>query len=284
VHLGHQHLIRTTIERARVIGACSAVMMFDPHPALVLRPHSDVRLLTTLEERVELITALEPDMLIIAPFNQETMSTPAYDYMQQLCAVLPLRELRVGEGFALGRKREGDVPRLREIGHELGYSVTTVAAVEVAGEAVHSSRVRRLLEEGNVAEVEPLLGRPFVVQATVTEGDKRGRTIGFPTANLALDAIRALPANGVYACYVYLGDHSLPAVTNVGVRPTFEGTHRTVETHLLDWSGDLYGQTLRMAFVYRLRGERKFSGIDELKAQIAHDAEQARQLLITRHA
>ncbi len=279
VHLGHQRLIGTALERAHSQGAVSAVLTFDPHPDTVIRPDTPVRLLTTLEERSELIAALGPDFLIIVPFNRETMSTPAYDYMRRITAALPLRELWVGEGFALGRKREGDVPRLAEIGEELGYTVGTVAPVQMGGERVNSSRVRRLLSEGAVSEIIPLLGRPFSLRGKVQQGDRRGRTIGFPTANLAYTEQRALPADGVYACHVYLSKTPLPAVTNVGMRPTFDGLQRTVETHLLDWSGDLYGKNLCVEFLHYLRGERKFSGVEELKAQIAQDAEQARGLL-----
>jgi riboflavin kinase/FMN adenylyltransferase len=285
VHLGHRRLIGTAVERARSQGLACAVLTFDPHPDVVLHPDKDVRLLTTLEERRRLIGTLGADFLLIAPFNRETMSTPAYDYMHQLCNIMPLRELWVGEGFALGRKREGTVPRLAEIGRDLGYTVGAVEPVMLGGERVNSSRVRRLLLEGAVADVEPLLGRPFSFCGEVVEGDRRGRTIGFPTANLRTDARQVLPADGVYACAVHAGGaggEAVPAVTNIGVRPTFDGLRHMVEAHLLDWSGDLYGQTLRLDFFHYLRGERKFNGIEELTAQIRYDAEQARSLLAGR--
>jgi riboflavin kinase/FMN adenylyltransferase len=279
VHLGHRRMINTAIQRAHSQGSTSAVLTFDPHPAVVLRPQEDVRLLNTLQDRISLIGQLAPDLLVIAPFTRETMSTPASEYMQQLCDVLPLRELWVGEGFALGRKREGDIDRLREIGQELGYSVGKVEPVQWKGARVSSSRVREMLGSGEVAGVQELLGRPYSLRGVVVEGDKRGRTIGFPTANLAVDQQLALPADGVYASLVNLGDEVLPAVTNVGVRPTFGTLQRTVEAHLLDWSGDMYGQPVGLSFLHFLRGEQKFSGIEELQAQIAHDAEQARRLL-----
>jgi riboflavin kinase/FMN adenylyltransferase len=281
VHLGHQQLIRTAIERAQERDAASAVMTFDPHPDTVIRPDTAPRLLTTLDERSTAIATLGPDYLVVAPFTRETMATPAAEYMQQICHALPLRELWVGEGFALGRKREGDIPRLREIGAELGYTVGALAPVEVGGEPVHSSRVRSLLAAGDVAAVTPLLGRPFALRALVVEGDQRGRTIGFPTANLAVDPQHALPADGVYACFAAISGTLMPAVTNLGVRPTFDGLRHTVETYILNWTGDLYGQMLSVAFLHHLRGERKFSGVDELKAQIAHDIAQARALLDT---
>lgn len=279
VHLGHQLLIRTAVERAQQLGFHSAVLTFEPHPDVVIRLGRELYLLTSLEERIALIAALNPDLLIVAPFTRETMGTPAYDYMRQICTAVPLRELWVGSDFALGRKREGDVPRLMEIGQELGYAVGTVAPVQVGGAPVSASRVRQLLYASDVQGVIPLLGRPFWLRGVVVEGDRRGHTLGFPTANIAVDPVHALPADGVYACRVNLADGLLPAVTNVGTRPTFEGVRRTVEAHLLDWSGNLYGQTLRLEFWHHLRGERKFNGIDELVAQIGRDAERARALL-----
>lgn len=279
VHRGHQHLVRTVVERAQSQGMRSAVLTFDPHPTTVLRPEQEYYLLTSLEERVALLAELGPDCLIIAPFNRETMGTPAYAYMRQVCTAVPLRELWVGEHFALGRQREGNIPQLRELGAELGYTVHIVAPLLVAGERVASSQVRDLLREGQVEAVFPLLGRHFSVQGVVEEGDKRGQTIGFPTANLTIHNHHVLPADGVYACYAMVGEQRIPAVTNVGVRPTFGGLNRTVEAHLLDWSGNLYGQVLRLEFWQRLRGERKFANVQELIAQIGRDAEQARAML-----
>jgi riboflavin kinase/FMN adenylyltransferase len=279
VHLGHQHMIRHVVERAHNQGMQGAVLTFDPHPGTVLRPQKDIRLLTSLEERIELIAALGVDVLVVAPFNQETMSTPPYAYMRKICAALPLRELWVGENFALGRKREGNILRLAEIGRELGYTVGTLDTLIIGGERVSSSRVRTMLVEGNVAMVEQLLGRHFDLHSLVVEGDHRGRTIGFPTANLAINERHALPADGVYTCYAHVDGRAWPAVTNIGIRPTFGELRRTVETHLLDWSGDLYGQSIRVEFLHRLRGEYKFDGIDALIAQITRDVEQARALL-----
>lgn len=279
VHLGHQLLIRTAIERARELGFASAVLTWDPHPNTVIRPDQPLYLLTSLEERIELIGALGPDWLVVAPFTHATMHTPAVDYMRQICTALPVRELWVGDDFAMGHKREGDIPRLMEIGRDLGYAVGAVARMEGAGAAISSSLVRTMLQSGDVAGVMPLLGRPFWLRGPVVMGDQRGQTIGFPTANLAVDPNHVLPADGVYACYAYLDATPLPAVTNIGMRPTFNAPRRTVEAHLLDWSSDLYGRTLRLEFIQRLRGEQKFNGITELVAQIGRDAEAARALL-----
>ncbi len=279
MHLGHQRLVGATVDRAHTLGYLSAVLTFEPHPDVVLRPERELYLLTNLEERSELIAAFNPDMLIVAPFTRETMRTPPDTYMRQICTALPLRELYVGTDFALGHKREGDVARLQAIGQELGYTVTTVDPVKIGDITVSASQIRQLLYAGDVQGVIPLLGRPFWVRGTVIMGDRRGHTIGYPTANLAIAPVHALPLDGVYACYAYITDVPLPAVTNIGTRPTFDGTRRTVEAHLLDWSGDLYGQQVRLEFLHHLRGERKFSSVAELVAQIGRDADHARHIL-----
>lgn len=280
VHLGHQQLLQTVVQRARQQHAVAVALTFDPHPELVLRPQSNLHLLTTMAERQRLIAAMGIDELVLAPFDEHTKRLSAAEYLQQIVAVMPLRELWVGEYFALGRNREGTVARLRDIGAELGFTVGAVPSVIMGGAPVNSSRVRTVLQEGDVHTATLLLGRPFAVQSVIEHGDERGRTIGFPTANLHIAERQALPANGVYACWTWLPDGTaVPSVTNIGVRPTFDGTMRKVETHLLDWHGDLYGQTVRVAFVAWLRGEQKFSGLDALKAQIARDADGARALL-----
>jgi riboflavin kinase/FMN adenylyltransferase len=277
VHLGHQRLINTAVQRARAAGFACAVLTFDPHPRMVLTPQQPPRLLTSIPERAELVAALGAAFFVVVPFTRETMQTPALEYMQQICHALPLRELWVGEGFALGRKREGTVERLSEIGGELGYTVGTVAPVNLEGEMVSASRVRDLLAAGAVERAARLLGRPFSVQGEVQHGAKLGRTIGFPTANLGIPAEHAIPADGVYVTRAYLANKPINAVTSIGVRPTIAGNlRRTVEAYLLDWAGDIYGETLRLAFLHRLREERKFDTIDALVAQMQRDVGEAR--------
>ncbi|GAB4439380.1 MAG: bifunctional riboflavin kinase/FAD synthetase [Chloroflexi bacterium OHK40] len=279
LHLGHQQLVSTTVERANALGFLSAVLTWEPHPNKVLRPDQPLELLTSLEEKVELIGRLGPDLLIVAPFTAETKATSAEAYMRQIVAAVPLRELWVGEDFAMGRGRAGDVPSLMAIGTELGFAVGAVRKVLVDGQPVSASRVREVLRAGEVERAVELLGRPFGLRGVVVPGDKRGREIGFPTANMAIAPEHVLPADGVYACRVYLDGQGLPAATYVGPRPTFDGLRRTVEPHLLDWSGDLYGQSIRVEFLYRLRGDQKFTGVDELVAQIQRDVARARELL-----
>jgi riboflavin kinase/FMN adenylyltransferase len=279
-HLGHQLLIRTAVERAQQCRCGSAVLTFDPHPGMVVHPERKMRLLTSVQERIELIGRFDPDLLIVAPFNRQVMQMSAYDYMRKICDALPLRELWMGANFALGRNREGDVQRLMEIGEELGYGVGSVAPMLVEGAPVSSSRVRQLLRDGIVEGIEVLLGRPFKLQGTVVEGDHRGRQIGFPTANIQLDdPLHAVPANGVYVCRAFVEQQAFPAVVNIGIRPTFDGKTPTVEAHLLNWDGDLYGWRLTLHFLHRLRGEVRFGSVDELVAQIERDVQRARELL-----
>lgn len=280
MHLGHQHLLAQVVTRAHEIGGQSAALTFEPHPTLVLQPEHQRVYLAPEDERLQIIAAAGIDHLIILPFDQPLMRLTAEEYMGNLCARINLRELWVGPDLRVGYRRQGTVEVLSELGRQFGYTVHPIEKLLVDGAPVSATRVRELLQNGAVAQIPALLGRPFAVVGQVVRGDQRGRTIGFPTANIAVAPNDLLPADGVYACLVTLPDgteHS--AVTNVGVRPTFGTLNRTVEAHLLDWSGDLYDQRLRVVFVERIRGEQKFSGIDELKAQIARDADRARELL-----
>ena len=279
VHLGHQHLIQQVRTAAR-IGGQSAVLTFDPHPDLILRPERRRLYLTTLEERVSLIEALAVDHLIVLRFDQELARVPAEAFMERVCRAMNLRELWTGTGFRLGAGGLGTVEVLERIGREHGYTVHEVGPFYLGDQAVSSTLIRQMLDAGRVDEAARFLGRPFALVGEVVHGDHRGRTIGFATANIAVPDEQLVPADGVYACRVQLSGAttSLPAVTNIGVRPTFGSLRRTVEAHLLDWNGDLYGTTIRVAFVQRLRGEQKFAGIDELVAQIRADVATARSL------
>jgi riboflavin kinase / FMN adenylyltransferase len=279
VHRGHQHLIAQVVERGRALGGQSALLSFDPHPDLVIHPERQRLYLTSLEERAELLAALGVDLLLIETFDRQLMGLSAQAFMERICATIVLRELYVGSNFALGKGREGTLPRLNEIGRSLGYQVFEVAPLLLDGAVVSSTRIREHLRAGELDAVPTLLGRPFGLRGVVVEGDKRGRTIGFPTANLALDELHLLPADGVYVCRVsVLGEpiERYQGVTNIGIRPTFAGMQRRVEAYLLDYSGDLYGRTLQLELLHRLRGEQRFSGIDELVAQITRDVAAAR--------
>jgi len=279
VHKGHQAVLQQMVAAARAAGMRSAVLTFFPHPTRVLRGQEGPYYITTLPDRARLLAEQGVDLIITHPFNEEVRQTRAADFVDQLIRYLDMRQIWGGD-FAFGYKREGDVPFLRRLGAERGFSVELVESmVMVAGERVSSSRIRRCLGEGNVEDVNACLGRPFHVSGEVVYGDQRGRTIGFPTANLAVWDELVLPENGVYGTYAWVGDRRYIAATNVGVRPTVNGRNVTVEAYLLDFTGDLYGQNLRVEFMHHIRPEKKFSGLPELTAQIQADVNTIRALL-----
>lgn len=299
MHLGHQALIQKASELANdPQSPCPniGVIAFDPHPRSVLRPEQAPKLLSTPDERMSEAAKAGATFGVIQSFTAGTARLRAVSFMALLKKHLNLQMLVIGPDFALGKGRSGDVDRLREIGDELGYQVFVLPQVEVDGNQIRSSRIRELLDGGQVDVAAKLLGRPYSVSGLVVDGDKRGRTIGVPTANLSLDANRQLPSDGVYAtlCWIepaashkehlVLADRCWTSVTNLGIRPTINGREHRFETHILDFppdgeSGDIYGDTLRVEFIERLRGEVRFDGLEALVAQIQLDIEQARQIL-----
>ncbi|MDQ4075010.1 MAG: bifunctional riboflavin kinase/FAD synthetase [Chloroflexota bacterium] len=280
IHRGHQALIEHIMERAEALGVKSGVVTFDPHPATVLKPTGAPPLLTTLEEKIALLEGLGLDLLVLLTFNRELMQTRAATFLERLNEGLQPRELWVGQDFAMGYKREGDVAFIQRWAEPRAIDVHPISLIEVDGEVISSSRIRALLAEGDVEDAARLLGRPPSVTGIVRQGDRRGRAIGFPTANIIPPTNHALPANGVYATRTALPTgETIPSVTNVGTRPTFGGQQRQVESYLFDWSGDLYDQPITVHFLYHLREEKKFEGIEALLAQIRTDAAEARRLL-----
>jgi riboflavin kinase/FMN adenylyltransferase len=281
VHRGHQALIKGVIERARATDGLAAVITFHPHPAMALAPQRAPRYLTTPGEKMALLEGLGVDLTVLLPFDRQVAAMSARDFMAMVSRHLRVRELWVGPDFGLGRNREGNVERLRELGQDLGYDLTIVEPVGAAGgnQAFSSSRIRELLAQGRVEEAALQLGRYFSLSGEVVIGARRGHKLGFPTANLEVRPERAVPADGVYAVFAVLGSERYLAVANVGVRPSFDNGHRTVETHILDFDQDIYGCDLVVEFVARLRDERRFEHIDDLVAQIRQDSEAARQIL-----
>lgn len=281
VHRGHQALLRDFVAEARAHNAPAVVVTFYPHPAEVLGNRRNPFYLSTPEEKAALIARLGVDVLVTHPFNREVAQRSARDFMEDLHAHLGLRRLWVGYDFALGRHREGDIPTLRRLGEALGYTLHVVEAYRQDGMVVSSTRIRQALAAGDVALAARLLGRPYAVPGKVTRGDGRGRQLGFPTANLAVWPKRMMPAAGVYACQAEAAGEVYPAVVNLGVRPTFErrAVAPRLEAHLLDFSGDLYGQTLTLHFIARLRPEQRFPSAEALAAQIARDVAAAREAL-----
>jgi riboflavin kinase/FMN adenylyltransferase len=280
VHRGHQALASQMVQAAHEAGCLAGLLTFEPHPLTVLRPDAPVAYLTSTEERAAILAALGLDFALVLPFSRQIAAQSAAEFMATLSRNIPLRMLWIGPDFALGRGREGSAARLNEIGDALGYCVQVVAPFDWQGQPVRSSRVRALLSEsGDAAAGAELLGRPYQVWGVVTTGAQRGRTLGIPTANLELPPGRLTPANGVYACWAWRGSRGYPAVVNVGVRPTFDHAHRSIEAFLLDFAGDLYGETLGLSFVSRLRGEARFPNADALVRQIERDVATARQVL-----
>jgi riboflavin kinase/FMN adenylyltransferase len=279
VHRGHQEIVRRLAAGAQTAGCQAVVLTFYPHPAVVLGKRTAPFYLTTPDERAALLGDCGADVVVTYPFDTRVAATSAFDFMSGLKSHLGLRHLLVGRDFALGKDREGNVDRLAEIGEQLDYRVEIMPPVEVDGMLVSSSRVRAALATGDMDMAASLLGRPYQVNGLVVAGDGRGRTIGIPTANLNMWAERAFPKSGVYICRALLEGRAWGAVANVGVRPTFEqGTDTPrVEAHLLDFEQDLYGQTLHLDFLARLRDEQRFPGIQALVEQIQRDIAQARQ-------
>jgi riboflavin kinase / FMN adenylyltransferase len=279
VHLGHVALLDEVDSVARRLDAQTALLTFDPHPRCVLDPPHCPQSLTTLGEKKALLAAHALDRLVVLGFTREVSAWGAEQFCDMLRESFDLHALVVGHDFALGHKRLGDVAFLRAYGERHGFAVEQAAARRVGDEAVSSSRIRSLLEEGDVSGAAALLGHPHFMDATVEHGEEVGRHLGFPTANLSIAADKCLPAPGVYAMWVRVDGDWHAAATNVGYRPTFGGDRLTVEAFLLDFSGDLYGSEVRAAFVERLREERVYTSVDELVTQIGRDVDQVRSLL-----
>lgn len=286
VHLGHQTVINEVKRRAAERGVESVVVTFDVHPAVVVRPDSAPKILTRLPRKLELLESLGIDVVYVIEFDEARASTSAEDFVRDVFVDrLNAKEILVGSDFNFGKGREGTVEFLETQGRHFGFDVEgleLIRATDDATEPVSSTAVRRALIGGEVETAAEMLGRPFEIHGTVTPGDQRGRTIGFPTANVVLPNDMARPANGVYACrYTTPGGDIHRAAVNVGVRPTFyESAEAAVlEAHLLDFDGDLYDQVARVQFIQFLRSERRFNGIDELKTQLDIDIVDARNAL-----
>ena len=282
VHWGHQVLLGDMVARAADLQARAVCVTFDPDPARVLRPEVPLRALCSTSERVRLIRAVGVDEVFVWPFTAEVARLSPEAFMAALCSRYPLVEVWVGVDFGFGRDRAGNVQSLVQHGERHGYGVHARAPVFDGGSPISSTRIRDLLENGGVSEAARLLGRPYRIAGEVLGGARRGRQLGFPTANLAPPADQVLPAHGVYAGRATVGGTAHPSVANVGTRPTFGEEQPLIEVHLLDFAGDLYGQQLAFDFVERVRTIRRFDSLDALRAQIAQDIAGARACLEAR--
>lgn len=281
VHIAHRALIAGVVMRAREIGAHSVVVTFDPHPDLVVKPNKPLALLTDTVDKAALISELGADFLVVQPFTPEFSALSAEQFVQKLLDCGDIREIHIGEDFVFGYKAQGNVTRLYQMGNEHGFQVKALAPLEISEQVVSSSLIRRLIAEGNVEQANRLLARPYSVKGVVVQGFQRGRLIGFPTANIAVSESFAVPSNGVYATITTVIGENIPrpSATNIGVRPTFDNGARSVESYILDYEADLYGKMLRVEFIKKLRDERKFDGIEAIKAQLAQDVIEARAAL-----
>ncbi len=282
VHLGHRYLISQLKGLARKQGCLSGVVTFSQHPQEVLSPQTRLPFLTDLEQRIDLLKSEGVEAVIPLSFTPELASLSARQFLSLLKKYLRMRGLVVGPDFALGQNREGNADTLRQLGQEMGFTVTVVPPITINGEVVSSTAVRKALAEGDMKRVQDLVGRPFSLHGRIVTGAGRGVKLGFPTANLDVTPEQALPADGVYASQAYLDDQIYPAMTNIGKNPTFGSNQRTVESYILDYHRDLYGQELTIDFIERLRGEKKFDTPEELKKQIAEDVKRGKAILKTR--
>ncbi len=279
VHLGHKHLLTKLIERARELNLLSVVVTFDPHPQKLLSPKTELPFLTSLEQRKALLRDAGAEAVIILPFTQELAQLSARGFVELLKDYLRLKELVIGPDFTLGRSREGNVSTLRKLGEDMGFTVTVVPPVRINGEMVSSTAIRGALAGGNLERVHSLIGRPFSLHGKVVHGESRGAKLDYPTANLEIEPEQALPAEGVYATWAYIGSRAYESVTNIGRRPTFGGGKSVVEVYILGYWGSLYGEELKIDIMERLRAEKKFDSVEALKRQIAEDVARGRAIL-----
>lgn len=280
VHRGHRKIIQKLVRDAHANHAPAVVLTFSPHPASVLTG-KEMRCLTTPAERADLLGGLGVDAVITQRFTPDLSTVPAHEYMSRLKAHLGLSHLLIGYDFALGKGREGNAPRLAEIGSELGYTVEVVPALGDESGVISSTEIRKLVSTGSMSEAENLLGYPYSMSGEVIHGAGRGKTINFPTANVDYSKEKATPPNGIYACWAKLGNERFMAATNIGLNPTFTPERQTpsLEAYLLDFDRDIYGEVMTLEFVARLRNEIRYTTVEALINQIHDDVNQTRAIL-----
>ncbi len=276
LHSGHQAIVRAVVERALLLDATPTLITFDPHPRQVLKPETAPPLLQTFQQKIEGLDNLGMRQVVVVEFTPQLAALSAEEFVSQYIRDgLEARHVYLGKGFAFGHNRQGGIELLRELSHSSGFEADEVPEVRLRGHRISSTMIRRLLKAGRVNLARRMLGRPYGIEGVVIKGRGVGKELLYPTANLEI-ANRVLPADGVYVTLTLVGGVWRRSVTNIGKRPTFGGDPESrVETHLIDFDEDLYGSTIRVRVLHRLRGERKFAGIDELKAQITLDRNRA---------
>ena len=276
-HLGHRALLQTVVEAARKAQGISLVLTFDPHPVKILAPHADLCFLTSPEEKLAHLEAAGIDEVVFLDFNPAFAAMSPDQFAEEvLHRSLTLSELFVGNHFAFGKGRAGRIDDLVRLGEQFAFRVHPVAPVMIEGDVVSSSRIRRLIQAGNMEQAATLLGRTYGIRGSVVRGMQQGRAMGWPTANLRIPADRVVPPDGVYAAQAVHGAQTYDAIAYIGTRPTFGASERLIEVNLLDQTGDLYGWEISVQFVGLIRRDHTFASADELSKQIVRDVEQAR--------
>ncbi len=280
VHKGHQLLIKTAVEKARGMGGQSVAFIFDPHPIQVLAPDKAPRLLITPDQKAELLEKIGLDTLIYAPFTREIAAWSPMDFVNMILVnELHVREVFVGFNYTFGHRGAGTPELLEQMGEQLGFAVHIIAPVEYDGEPISSSLIRKALADGDVETAYNLLGYHPIIEGAVVEGEHRGATIGFPTANIGINPLYHLPAKGVYAALAEVNHKVFQCVVNIGNKPTFHSQFPlAIEAHLINFSGDLYGQTIRLSMLAKIRDEQRFASIEELVAQISRDRDKSLEI------
>jgi riboflavin kinase/FMN adenylyltransferase len=279
VHIGHQTILKTAIERADAMGGSALAVTFDPLPAKVLNPNRAPRLIMTPEDKHELLRSFGLDGVIVLTFSRElSMLSPEEFVSGYLLGRIGARAVVVGHNVSFGHMRAGNAEVMRRLGREMGFETTVVGPIERDGVAVSSTQVREMIKAGNMKQTAMLLGRRHFLRGPVIHGRERGRTIGFPTANIQ-SRTECLPPDGVYATRLVLEDGAHPSITNIGMRPTFAEPERTIEAHIFDFNRDIYDREVKLEIVERIRPERKFESAQALAAQIASDLQRAKEIL-----
>jgi riboflavin kinase / FMN adenylyltransferase len=279
IHRGHQALLKPLIAGARKAGAASVVITFEPHPRCVVDPENCPASITTLEEKTWLLEQLGLDHLIVIPFSTQVAALSPAAFMERLLRGMQLRHLITGQDFRFGHRRRGDAAFLRRLGARQGFTIAVEPTLERSKAPISSSRIRRLVLLGQLRAATQLLGHEYFFRSPVEHGMRRGRQLGFPTANLKIAPNKLIPANGVYAVRVLHDDRTYEGALSVGFRPTFGGNSLTVEVFILDFDAEIYGQLLTVWFVQRLRAEKRFASVPALQEQMKRDVENAKRIL-----
>ena len=279
VHLGHKHLIAELLHQARQKQLLSGVVTFRHNPEKLLSHRNKLPFLTDIDERTSLLKNEGVDIVIPLSFTPELAQLSAREFIVLLKKYLKMRGLVIGTDFALGKERQGDTDTLLKLGQQMDFSVTVVSPLTINGKIVSSTAIRKALADGDMKKYSELTGRPFSLHGKVVAGAGRGEGLGFPTANLDVSSLQAIPPDGVYAGLAHINGKVYQSMTNIGQNPTFGNTERTIESYLIDYHGDLYGHEISIDFVAKLRDEKKFKSIDELKKQVAEDIRQGKTIL-----